>query len=153
MFAYLLVRHPTDIGGEVAQQPLFHVRMQLGFELVPTGVVAANNQLLEEPLLESSAQVLGHALEVVQRLVVDAALGMAAVVSGVTIAAALTSRRRAEHPFTLFQFIQPEIEEASLLAIHQHHPKMGLCAQEQGQRLQMELAVHEKLSSRQLRSQ
>src|ERR1700674_2964692 len=127
--------------------------MELGFELVPTGVMAADNQLLIQPLFESRTQVLGHALKVVQGFVVDAALGMASVVSGVTIAAALTSRGRAEHPFTLFQFIQPEIEEASLLAIHQHHPKMGLCAQEQGQRLQMELAVHEKLSSRQLRSQ
>jgi hypothetical protein len=56
---------------------------------------------------------------VVQGFVVDAALGMAAVVTGVTVTAALTTGRRAELSFTLFKFVQPEIEEARLLAIDQ----------------------------------
>src|SRR5579864_708795 len=103
--------------------------MQLGFEFVPTGLVAADNQLLIEAFLESRAQVLGYAFEVMQGFVVDAALGMAAVVSGITVAAALTSRRCAEHAFALFQFIESEIEEAGLLAVHKRDRKTRLRAQ------------------------
>src|SRR5579863_9377095 len=88
-----------------------------------------------------------------QGFVVDAALRMPAVVSCVTVAAALTAGRRAEHPVTLFEFIQPEIEEPRLLAIDKCDPKTRLSAKQQSQRLQMELAVHEKLGSGQLRRQ
>src|SRR5580704_8823007 len=88
-----------------------------------------------------------------QGFVVDATLGMAAVVSGVTVAAALTSGRSAKLSFTLFELIQPEIEEPRLLAIDKCDPKTRLGTKQQGQRLQMELAVHEELGSGQLRRQ
>ena len=91
--------------------------------------------------------MLCHALEVVQGFIVDATLGMAAVISGVAVAAALPPRGCAEETFTLFQFIQPEFEEAGPLAIHQRHPQTRLCSEQQGEGLQMELMIHEELSS------
>src|SRR5208282_1516596 len=103
--------------------------MQLGLEFVPASIVAADDQLFIKAFFESSAQVLGHVFEMVQGFVVDAALGVAAVVSGVTVAASLTSRRRAKHPFTLFQFIQAKIEETGLLAIHERDPQTRLRTQ------------------------
>src|SRR5579864_4132213 len=127
--------------------------MQLGFEFVPTSVVTADDQFLEKAFLERSAQVLRDAFEMMQSFVVDAALGVAAIVSGVTIAVALASRRGTEQPFTLFQFVQPEIEEAGFLPIRQRHPQTRLGSQKLRQRSQMELTIHEELRSRQLRRQ
>src|SRR5579872_3332933 len=89
----------------------------------------------------------------VQGFVVDAALGMAAVVSGKAVAASMSNWRRAEHAFPLFEFIQTEIEEAGLLAIHERDRKTRMRPEKQGQRFQMELAVDEQLRSRQLRRQ
>ena len=96
MFSNLFVRHLADVRREAAQHSLFHIGMQLSFKFAPAFLVTADDQLLKPSLLESFAQMLRYVFEMVQGLVIDATLGVACVISVVSVAPALPSRKSGE---------------------------------------------------------
>ena len=88
--------------------------------------------------------MLCHALEVVQGLIVDATLGMAAVISGVAVAAALPHRGCAEETSRSFNSSSRSSKKRGLWRSTSATHKPG-CAPRQG--LQMKVTIYEELSS------
>src|SRR5580658_2535572 len=84
--------------------------------------------------------------------IVDTALGMAAVVSGITVTAAF-AREWLKQTFAFDQFSQAKIEHASPVPVDQYDAQAWECAQQMGQRLQMKMPVDDQLRARQLRGQ
>src|SRR5271170_6194262 len=150
LFSNLIVGDATEVHWKMTEQPLFHVRVQLAFELVPTDVVASNNGLLIEIFFKSCAQMLGHALEVMHGFVVDSTFE---ATCGVRITATVMSRGRVKYAFALFEFVHAKIEEARLLPIDECDAQARLRAQKQSKRLQVELATDEQMRFGELQRQ
>src|ERR1700733_14699818 len=82
----------------------------------------------------------------------DAALGVASVISGETVAAS-SARQWMEQVFALGQLAEPEIEDTGAMAVHQHNPQQGNGPEKVSQRLEMKVATHKHLRSRKIRRQ
>ena len=152
MGANFVAGHVGQIRVEAADQRLTHIGMQLGFEQGAVGIRAGENPFLEHTFFQQLLHSLGHVLEVLASLVFDAALGMTSVIAGISIAPAL-ARKRMEQVFALGQFAQAKIEDAGPVPVDQHHAQQRGCAQQVRDRLEMEMAVDEKLRSRQVGGQ
>ena len=152
LFANLLFIDVAYLGRKASQQPLPHVGMQVGLEFMPMVVVASDDQIVKDFLLEHILQVGSDVFEVVQDLIADTAFGVARVVSRETIAAA-AMRQFVEKRLVFFEFIETDVEETGPVAIDQGQPQAGLRAQQKSQRLEMEPSIGEELGAGKLRGQ
>ena len=82
----------------------------------------------------------------------DAALGVACVVAGEAVATAAAGERMKEI-LAFGQLAEAQIEQAGAMTIDEHDAEAGKCSQQLGQRLQVEMAIHQKLRAAQLRRQ
>ena len=128
-----VARDVANIGLETAQKSLTHVGMQIAVRAASDEVLAAENPFLEYALFQRLLQSLGNRFEVVAGFVFDAALGMAAVVSGITVAAALAGERL-KQALALGQFAEAKIEDAGPVTVDQHDAQPRKRAQQVGQR-------------------
>ena len=65
VFPHFVIADSSDVSGKAAQQPVFHIRMQVQLKVVPVRVLASNNQLFVPALVVSLLQMLSDILEVV----------------------------------------------------------------------------------------
>ena len=174
-----IASHMNDVGGKPAQQPLRNVGMQLCRELRPMSVLAAEDPLLEGASIftlifivlifsftsisisisifiaifsQGIHEELRETFEVLAGLIGDAPLGVTSVIAGEAIAAAAAGERL-EESLTLGQFAETQIEQTSTMTVEQHDSETRKGSQQAGQRLEVEMAVDEKLSARELGGQ
>src|SRR5579872_6033370 len=144
MRANLVAGDVRNVRLKSAQQDLTNVVVQLWFELRPMNVLTTENPFLEDSFFQRLFQDFGNCLEVLASLVVDAALGVASVVPGITIAAPLAGQRL-EQSFALGQLSEAKFEEASAVTIDQNDTQPWEGSKQVSQGLQMKVRVHKKL--------
>ncbi len=86
-------------------------------------------------------------LEMLAGLVFHAALGVASVIAGISVTAALAGQG-VEQIFALGQFAEAKIEDAGAVPVDQHNAQQRGRAQKVGNRFEMKMAVQEKLRTR-----
>src|SRR5450755_4463301 len=116
---------------------------------MPIGVLTPDDEPVECSSFECLLQKFCHVLEMVQRFVIQAAFGVTGIVTRKSIAATAT-RQGPEKGLLLPDLIEMQIEEPGAVTIHKSHPLARLSAQQHSEFLQMEAAVDEQLSLRQL---
>src|SRR5215469_4626841 len=114
--------HMRKIRMKAANQSLADVGMKLRFEQRKMCILAGKNPLFEDAFLQHFFDGLGHVLEVLTSFVLNAALGVAAIVAGISVAAA-AARERMEEVVTLGQFSKAQIENAGSVAVNQNDAK------------------------------
>lgn len=126
--------------------------MQLRFQQRTVNVLASQDPFIEDAVFERFLQYLGDSFEMLANFIVDAALRVAAVVSGIAVTAAL-ARERLKQTFAFGQFPQAKIEHASPVPVDQYDAEAWGRTQQMGQRLQMKMPVDHQFGARQLRGQ
>src|ERR1700683_4257431 len=115
--------------------------MQLGFELRPVNVLAAENPLVEHVFFQCIFDELGDELEMVEGIVGDAALGVASIVASEAVAAAAAGQGM-EEIHALTEFAEAQIEQARAMTIEEDDAEAGKCPEQLGEGLQVEMAIH-----------
>src|SRR6202041_209466 len=117
--ANLVARNVPKVGMEMPQQRLLYIGMQLRFQHRTVNVLASQDPLIEDATFERILEYLGNSFEMLADFIVDATLGMTAVVTRITVTAAF-ARERLKQAFALGQFSQAKIEHASPMPIDQY---------------------------------
>jgi len=117
LFANLLFGDAPDIERNPPQQAVLEVRMEMHFELGPVDVLATDDEIVEGPLFLTLSEILSNILEMPDDFVIDAAFGTARVVSRETISSA-AAWQGVNHRLSFPDFIEMEIEDAGLTAVH-----------------------------------
>ena len=94
--------------------------MELRLEQRAVRVLAGEDPILENALIHQLFQVFGNVLEMLARFIFDAALGVAAFVSGEPITAS-AARQRMEEVFAFGQFAKAKIEDAGAMAVEKNN--------------------------------
>src|ERR1700722_2609261 len=84
--------------------------------------------------------------------IINPALRMSGVVSGIAIAAAFP-RERLKQSLDLGQLSEPKIEDAGAMPVHQHHSQTRRCAQQMSDGLEMEMTIDEEPRGGNIRGQ
>src|SRR3984885_5850353 len=126
--------------------------MYLWGELGPVNFLAAQNPLFKHAFFQGVLKEVGDKLEMLAGFIGDAALGMASVVTGETITAA-TAGEWMKESLQFVKFAETQLKQASPVTIDQDHAQAGRRSQQVGQRLQMEMPIHEQLRAAELRGQ
>src|SRR5579864_562380 len=98
----------------MAEQPLLHIRVQVGFKLRPVALLAADNQFFPDTFFLFVLKPSGDCFEVVHGFVGDAALRMPTVIAREPITAA-PAWQGMEKAIPFPEFIKAEIEQSSSL--------------------------------------
>src|SRR5580704_985068 len=132
MSADFVAGRVRQIGMEASDQCLAQVGMQLRFKNGEMRVLASKDPFLEDTHLEQLLQCFRNVLEMLAGFIFDAALGMAAIVAGESVAAS-AARQGMKQVFTFGQFAQTKIENPGTMAIDQHNSKQRRRTQEMSQ--------------------
>ena len=100
VLANLVVSNVPHVCMKATDQRLTDIGMKLGLEQRQVSILAGENPSLEHTFLEQGFQRLRHLLEMLARFVLDAALCVASVISGKSIAAT-SARHGMEQVFAL----------------------------------------------------
>src|SRR5581483_9381851 len=114
----LIIGRRGELSREAAHQPLLYVRMQVRLELRPMRVLAADDQLLPQPLLCLIFKTFRYDFEVVHDFIGNAALGMPGIIAVEAVASATPRQVMREAFPALGKLVKTEIEEPRTLAIH-----------------------------------
>src|SRR5580692_2658956 len=126
--------------------------MYLWGELGPVNFLAAQNPLIKHAFFQGVLKKVGDKLEMLARFIGDSPLGMASVVTGETITAAAAGEGM-KKSLQLVKFAETQLKQTSPVTIDQDHAQAGRRSQQVGQRLQMEMPIHQQLRATQLRGQ
>ena len=124
MVADLVPRRVRQISVEAPNQRLTDVRMELRLEQWTMRVLAGKNPFLENTFVHQLLQTLSDVLEVLAHFIFDAALGVAAFVSGESIAPSPAGQRM-EQVLTFSEFAKAKIEDASAMFVQKHNGEKG----------------------------
>src|ERR1700724_59172 len=124
--------------------------MKVGLELWPADIAATDDEPLPGASLQVGTQPFGNRLEVLERFLGDAALGMAGFVAVVAVTRS-AAREHVDNGPVFAQDVKAKIKETGALAVDHHNAERGLGSQQSCQRLQLKLRVEINLSGSEMR--
>src|SRR5206468_7045505 len=104
---------------KTADERLADIRMQLRLKQREMRILAGENPFLEYMAFQQVLQRRGHVLEVLADLVFNPALGVTAVIAGITVTAA-PARQWVEQVFALGQLAEAKVKDAGPVPVNQH---------------------------------
>jgi hypothetical protein len=113
-------RYARQISMEPPDQRLSYIRMELRLEQWAVGVLAGKNPILENTFIHQIFQVVGNMLEMLADFIFDAALGVAALVSGEPVAAP-SAGQRMEEVLAFGEFAKAKIEDAGAMSVQKNN--------------------------------
>jgi hypothetical protein len=118
--ADLVSRRARQISMEPTYQRLTYIWMELRLEQRAVRVLAGKDPILKNTFIHQLFQVFGNVLEMLAHFIFDTALGVAAFISGETIAAS-SPRQRMEEVFPLGEFAQAKVKDAGAMSVQKNN--------------------------------
>ncbi len=126
--------------------------MKVRFELGPVGILASDNEPLPDAFLEVGAQPFCNSLEMLQRFLGHASLGMSGFVAVEAVARSV-AREHVDNGSAFAQVVEPQVEDTGTLAVDHGDAERGLRSQQGGQRFQLKTRLKINVRASQLRRQ
>ena len=120
MAADFVSRCVCQISMEPPDQRLTYIRMELRLEQWAVRVLAGKDPILKNTFIHQLFQVFGNVLEMLADFIFDTALGVAAFISGETIAAS-SPRQRVKEVLAFGKFAQAKIEDAGAMSVQKNN--------------------------------
>src|SRR5262252_8599447 len=132
MTADFLIAHAGDVGGEAPDDTLLNVRVQMRFQFPPIGVLASDDKPFPLSLFQIQTEAFTNVFEVLQGLVGNPALGMAAFVPFKPIIAGI-AREHVNQRTPFAESIQSQVEETRSLSVHHGDTQRRLRSKKTGE--------------------